>query len=478
MSKIIRTYADNQGKAMLIAALAAIFFGWLAFSPDAAGKSTLYYFLQVMAIPADLFKAVINLVVPILVSSAIFVVAAGGAKKLSEKDDSLAGKKMGFVTAGFLAFTTPIACLFVVIFLQFFNPAESKLIDVSFMTERTEQIKQAHDAQKPFSEKYLASKKIEAINSGEFIPYEAPETHPAIQAREKVKATTNMNLFRDISFSNMLQLVFAVLLLGFAFKAIRIYGPKSGDEEEDVIVKKAAESFVHFSSVTMHGSLWIIQKAMLLIPFVIFGLVATSIAESGLGLIGSLSLFMATFIAMLLIYVTGMYGTILTVINRPFVGFLKSRKELMIKAFTTSSSSAVMGVSIATARRNGIDDETANITIPMGATVNMDGTAMYQIFVAMFLMVISGVDGTDVVSMLPVILVIVLASMGTPGAPGASLFILMPILASMGIDTNLVLLILAVDRLLDMSRTVVNVVGDQVMAEVAYWWFHRHPGDA
>ena len=79
MSKIIRTYAENQGKAMLIAALAAIFLGWLAFSPDAAGKSTLYYFLQVMAIPADLFKAVINLVVPILVSSAIFVVAAGGA---------------------------------------------------------------------------------------------------------------------------------------------------------------------------------------------------------------------------------------------------------------------------------------------------------------------------------------------------------------------------------------------------------------
>ncbi len=99
MSKIIRMYAENQGKAMLIAALAAIFLGWLAFSPDSASKSTLYYFLHVMAIPADLFKAVINLVVPILVSSAIFVVAAGGAKILSEKDNSLAGKKMGFVTA-------------------------------------------------------------------------------------------------------------------------------------------------------------------------------------------------------------------------------------------------------------------------------------------------------------------------------------------------------------------------------------------
>ncbi|MBP19813.1 MAG: hypothetical protein CMQ21_13085 [Gammaproteobacteria bacterium] len=93
MSKIIRMYAENQGKAMLIAALAAIFLGWLAFSPDAASKSTLYYFLHVMAIPADLFKAVINLVVPILVSSAIFIVAAVGAKMLSEKDDSLAGKK-------------------------------------------------------------------------------------------------------------------------------------------------------------------------------------------------------------------------------------------------------------------------------------------------------------------------------------------------------------------------------------------------
>ncbi len=476
MSKIIRMYAENQGKAMLIAALAAIFLGWLAFSPDSASKSTLYYFLHVMAIPADLFKAVINLVVPILVSSAIFVVAAGGAKILSDKDNSLAGKKMGFVTAGFLAFTTPIACLFAVIFLQFFNPGESKLIDVSFMTDKTEQIKREQDAKKAFSERYLASKKAEAIASGNYVPYKTPEKHPAILAREKVKATTNMNLFRDISFSNMLQLVFAVLLLGFAFKAIRIYGPKSGDEEEDAIVKKAAETFVQFSSATMHGSLWVIQKVMFLIPFVIFGLVATSIAESGLGLIGSLSLFMVTFISMLLIYVTGVYGTILTVISRSFIGFLKSRKELVIKAFTTSSSSAVMGVSIATARQNGIDEETANIAIPMGATVNMDGTAMYQIFVTMFLMVISGVDGTDVVSMLPVIVVIVLASMGTPGAPGASLFILMPILASMGIDTNLVLLILAVDRVLDMSRTVVNVMGDQVMAEVAYWWFHGRPG--
>ena len=476
MSKIIRMYAENQGKAMLIAALAAIFLGWLAFSPDSSTKSTLYYFLHVMAIPADLFKAVINLVVPILVSSAIFVVAAGGAKILSDKDNNLAGKKMGFVTAGFLAFTTPIACLFAVIFLQFFNPGESKLIDVSFMTDKTEQIKREQDAKKPFSERYLASKKAEAIASGKYVPYKTPEKHPAILAREKVKATTNMNLFRDISFSNMLQLVFAVLLLGFAFKAIRIYGPKSGDEEEDAIVKKAAETFVQFSSATMHGSLWVIQKVMFLIPFVIFGLVATSIAESGLGLIGSLSLFMVTFISMLLIYVTGVYGTILTVISRSFIGFLKSRKELVIKAFTTSSSSAVMGVSIATARQNGIDEETANIAIPMGATVNMDGTAMYQIFVAMFLMVISGVDGTDVVSMLPVIVVIVLASMGTPGAPGASLFILMPILASMGIDTNLVLLILAVDRVLDMSRTVVNVMGDQVMAEVAYWWFHGRPG--
>ncbi len=473
MKKMFNVYLNNQGKAMIVGALLAIILGYMAYVPSADQRGALFFFLQVMAIPADFFKAIINLDVPILVGSAIFVVAAGGIKKLGNEDKGLAGKKMGFVSAGFLAVTTPLACLFAVVFLQFFNPANSELIDTSFMTDKTAELRQAKEAKAPFADKFLAEREAEAISEGSYVPYNEPEKHPAIVAREKIKGTFNMNLFRDISFSNMLQLVFGVLFFGFAVKSIRLKGPRSGDEEEDSVIKETADMLVKYIGVVMHGSLWIIQKAMILVPFVIFGLVSTSIAESGLGLIGSLSMFMITFLVMLLLYVVSVYGSILTFIKRSPWQFIKSRKDLAIKAFTTSSSSAVMGLSIETAKKNGVDDETANITIPMGATVNMDGTAMYQIFVAMFLMVVSGLSGTDIISMLPIILAIVLASMGTPGAPGASLFILMPILASMGIDTTLVLLILAVDRVLDMSRTVVNVLGDQVMAEVAFWKFHR-----
>ena len=82
-----------------------------------------------------------------------------------------------------------------------------------------------------------------------------------------------------------------------------------------------------------------------------------------------------------------------------------------------------MGQSIQTIKEDGVDDETAHTVIPMGATINMDGSGMYQMFAAMFVMSLSGVS-TDFFSMLPLVLAIVLASIGTPGAPGVSLFIL------------------------------------------------------
>ena len=107
----------------------------------------------------------------------------------------------------------------------------------------------------------------------------------------------------------------------------------------------------------------------------------------------------------------------------------------------------------------------------MGATINMDGSGMYQIFAAMFVMTLSDVP-TDFVSMLPLVLAIVLASIGTPGAPGVSLFILIPILTPLGVESGLILLLLAVDRPLDMSRTVVNVLGDQLAAKLSFWHFH------
>ena len=111
----------------------------------------------------------------------------------------------------------------------------------------------------------------------------------------------------------------------------------------------------------------------------------------------------------------------------------------------------------------------------MGATINMDGSGMYQIFAAMFVMTLSDIP-TDFIVMLPLVVAIVLASIGTPGAPGVSLFILIPILTPLGVEPGLLLLLLAVDRPLDMSRTVVNVLGDQLAAKLSFWHFHGKEG--
>jgi proton glutamate symport protein len=228
---------------------------------------------------------------------------------------------------------------------------------------------------------------------------------------------------------------------------------------------------IQMSEAGIEIALFAIQKALLFVPFVVFGLMGRALVESGSDLLVSLSAYMVVFVAILLVYAFLFYGGVASIIGEKFSTFLIRRKALIAAAFASSSSSAVMGQSIQTIKEDGVDDETAHTVIPMGATINMDGSGMYQIFAAMFVMTLSDVP-TDFVSMLPLVLAIVLASIGTPGAPGVSLFILIPILTPLGVESGLILLLLAVDRPLDMSRTVVNVLGDQLAAKLSFWHFH------
>ncbi|MFT7144528.1 MAG: Na+/H+-dicarboxylate symporter [Alphaproteobacteria bacterium] len=472
MSTILNFYLKDK-RTLVIFAVLAILCGWLAYHENPTDRGGLYYSLHVIAIVSDVFKSAINLVVPMLVSTAILLVAAGGVKPLLASGGA-AGKKMAFITTGFLGFTTPLVCIFAVILLQFINPADphsltSQVIpsNTAFITSGVERLKKEEMSNIPFSEFFLERKQKELEGQGVYAVPQSVEKHAALQVREKVKNTFNMNLIRDLGFGNMLQLVFGVLVFGFAVKFIRLY---KGNDDDELAYKRGAESFVQIVGAVMQASIKILMAIMVLVPFVIFGLVSTSIAESGLSVLVSLGGFVVTFLFMLFLWVFGFYSLMLKLFGVSPSAFFKSRKELMIQAFTTSSSSAVMATSIKTAVDNGVDQETANIGIPLGTTVNMDGTAMYQIFIAMYLMFTYGFD-VGLVAMLPIVVSIVLASMGTPGAPGASIFILIPILAAMGIDESAVLLLLAVDRPLDMCRTVCNVLGDQMIVSVTSKWF-------
>ena len=142
------------------------------------------------------------------------------------------------------------------------------------------------------------------------------------------------------------------------------------------------------------------------------------------------------------------------------LAFLRSIGGVLLLAFSTSSSAAVMPVSIATAiSRLRVPPSIANIVVPLGATVNMAGTALYQSAAVVFLAQLSGIDlgATQVAT---IVFTLVVSSIGAPGTPGVSIAILTSVVAGFGIPAAGIALILGVDRILDMARTTVNVTGD------------------
>ncbi len=150
--------------------------------------------------------------------------------------------------------------------------------------------------------------------------------------------------------------------------------------------------------------------------------------------------------------------------------FLNAIRDVMLLAFSTSSSAAVMPLSIKTAEeRLGVRPSISQFVVPLGATVNMNGTALYQGVATIFLAEVFGID-LGPFQLLVVMVMAVAASIGTPSIPGVGIVVLAMILSSVGIPTSGIALIMGVDRILDMSRTAVNVAGDLVTCKVMDRW--------
>jgi Na+/H+-dicarboxylate symporter len=142
----------------------------------------------------------------------------------------------------------------------------------------------------------------------------------------------------------------------------------------------------------------------------------------------------------------------------------------MLLAFSTSSSAAVMPLSIKTAEEGlGVRPSIAQFVVPIGATVNMDGTALYQAVATVFLAQVTGVD-LSAGALVLVVVTTVGASIGSPSTPGVGIVLLSTVLASVGIPVEAIALIIGVDRILDMSRTAVNVAGDLTACVVMDRW--------
>lgn len=209
----------------------------------------------------------------------------------------------------------------------------------------------------------------------------------------------------------------------------------------------------------------IIDFAMALAPYGVFGLIFFTTSRFGWDLLRQLGIYVAVVVGGLLIYATVGLSLLVRIFGRlnPLV-FWKKARASVITAFSTSSSSATIPTNISVAERElQIPPKIAGFVIPLGATMNMNGTALYEGVTVLFLAQVFGVD-LSIGTQLIVILLSVLMAIGAAGVPGGSLPLIMVVLGTVGVPPESIAIILGVDRILDMCRTTLNVAGDLTAA--------------
>lgn len=219
----------------------------------------------------------------------------------------------------------------------------------------------------------------------------------------------------------------------------------------------------------------VVKWAMLLVPVAVFGLMAQLTSSVGLSSLAGLGYYVLVVLLGLLILVI-VYLLLVGIISKTNpIHFLKKISDVQLLAFSTTSSAAVMPLSLKTAEEElKVDKSISNFIIPIGATINMDGTALYQTITTLFIAQVYGLE-MSLLSIVVVIVTIVAASIGTPAIPGGGVVILASVLSSAGIPAEGIIIIIGVDRLLGMFRTAVNVTGDLTACLVFDRWYKRIP---
>jgi len=252
------------------------------------------------------------------------------------------------------------------------------------------------------------------------------------------------NIITALNEGNTLQIIFFALFFGTAI----------------VMVGSKAAPIIPLNEAILETMYKMTHLVMGFAPIGVFGLIANVAAVHGLEAMSSLLSLVACVLLATITHVLLVYGGILWMFKINPLQFFRKSVDAMMVAFSTSSSSATLPVTIETAEKNlGVSKPTASFVLPLGTTINMDGSALYQGVCALFLAQAAGMDLT-LAQMATIVAITTLASIGTAGIPGVSLVILTMVLDSVGIPLEGIAMLFAVDRVLDMVRTAVNVTGD------------------
>lgn len=363
-----------------------------------------------LALPGSLFLALIQMiVVPLVFSSVVRGLTAG--------EDVQQVRTLGLAGGAFFVVSTAVATalgLFLAIVI-----APGRYVDV---------------------EKFR-----QAISAGAAESTAAPSLPGLDQLPDAVVGLLPSNPLASMVTGEMLQVILFAFVIGIALINLE---PEKSAPLYDLLGS--------LQEVCMR----VVGGAMRLAPFAVFGLVARLTSTVGFDILAGIAVYVLTVLLGLGLMMTLFVVLAAVVGDRGPASFLSAIREVVLLAFSTSSSAAVMPLSIQTAEEAlHVRPAVARFLVPLGATVNMNGTALYQGVATVFLAQVFSIE-LGPVALLLVVVTAVAASIGSPATPGSGIVILAMVLEGVGIPTAGLALILGVDRILDMSRTAVNVTGD------------------
>jgi len=253
------------------------------------------------------------------------------------------------------------------------------------------------------------------------------------------------NPLESILMGEMLGVVIFTIIIGIAITQLK-----------DV----TAQPIIRFTEAIQKICMIVVSWAMKLVPYAVFGLMGALLSRIGIGIFLGLGYYMSVVIIGLFILMSFYLLLVLFVGKKNPFKFLKAIKEPQLLAFSTASSAAVMPVSMKTAEENlKISSNISDFVIPIGATINMDGTALFQCVTTLFMAQAYGIE-LSLINLILMTATVIAASIGTPAIPGGGVIILATVLQSAGIPADGLIVIIGIDRILGMFRTVVNVTGD------------------
>jgi Na+/H+-dicarboxylate symporter len=253
------------------------------------------------------------------------------------------------------------------------------------------------------------------------------------------------NPLESILMGEMLGVVIFTIIIGIAITQLQ---------------NETARPIIRFTEAIQKICMIVVSWAMILVPYAVFGLMAALLSRTGIDIFLGLGYYIVVVIIGLILLMIFYLVLVLLVLKKNPFKFLQAIREPQLLAFSTASSAAVMPISMKTAdEKLGVSSNISDFVIPVGATINMDGTALFQCVTTIFMAQAYGIE-LSLINLILITFTVVAASIGTPAIPGGGVIILASVLQSTGIPIDGLIVIIGIDRILGMFRTAVNVTGD------------------